>query len=262
MRTVEPLTPLCVAVIVLVPGVSPCASPPALIVATPVLADPQAAVAVRSMVERSELVPVAVNCWFAPTAIDGFGGVTAMLQSPTGPSLSQIVVTPVASVIAPFTGVLRLKLNFSPGSTSAQSLIWTRTDLRRFADGEVERAVGRAVVGVAGVAGTRRDVQVRVCDLDRVQARLGEADDEIDEARGLRHGDVSRRGDAGLRGGGSFTGADRHGTCAVRDRCQQRVAEREREALRRLGSGVVSDRDDHGLRRLARRERRVSRRRR
>jgi hypothetical protein len=52
-----------------------------LIVATPVLDDAHVTVAVRSAVEPSVNVPVAVNCCFVPLAITGLTGVAAMLTS-------------------------------------------------------------------------------------------------------------------------------------------------------------------------------------
>jgi hypothetical protein len=65
-----------------VPNVVALASPsdPAAfeIVATPVFDDAQVTVAVMSLVVLSVYVPVAVNFWVAPGAIDGLAGVTLM----------------------------------------------------------------------------------------------------------------------------------------------------------------------------------------
>ena len=62
VRTVEPVTPLSVALIVDVPVATPVASPAVLIVATDVVAEAQVTWLVRFCVELSEKVPVAVNC--------------------------------------------------------------------------------------------------------------------------------------------------------------------------------------------------------
>ena len=47
-----------------------------LMIATVCNEELHVAVAVRSCVELSEYVPVALNCWLEPFAIVGFGGVT------------------------------------------------------------------------------------------------------------------------------------------------------------------------------------------
>ena len=63
-----------------VPTATPVARPVvAPMVATEPVADAQLTEPVRSAVVASEYVPVAVNCWFVPAAIDGLAGVTAML---------------------------------------------------------------------------------------------------------------------------------------------------------------------------------------
>ena len=54
------------------------ASPAALIVATEVVADAQVTWPVRSWVELSEKVPVAVNCCGLPLGTLGLAGVTAI----------------------------------------------------------------------------------------------------------------------------------------------------------------------------------------
>ena len=78
VRTVEPLTPPSVALIVDVPVATPVASPLALIVATEVVAEAQVTWPVRSCVVLSEYVPVAVNCCGQPLATLGLAGVTAI----------------------------------------------------------------------------------------------------------------------------------------------------------------------------------------
>jgi hypothetical protein len=67
-----------VAVMLLVPTLTPVARPPAAIVATAGVADAHVAVAVRFCVLLSVNVPVAVNCCVRPLAIDGLTGVTAI----------------------------------------------------------------------------------------------------------------------------------------------------------------------------------------
>jgi hypothetical protein len=57
------------AVIVVVPAATAAAKPELLIVATPVLDEPQVTVVVRFCVVLSENVPVAVNCWVVPLAM-------------------------------------------------------------------------------------------------------------------------------------------------------------------------------------------------
>ena len=63
----------------------------AVIVATAVLLLLQVTCVVRSLVEASEYVPVAVNCTDEPLNCDGFVGVTAILDS-VGVGLWQVTV--------------------------------------------------------------------------------------------------------------------------------------------------------------------------
>jgi hypothetical protein len=72
----DPLTEPEVAVITDVPCVLEVASPAALTVATPVVAEVQVAVLVRSLVEPSDQEPVALNCWVRPAASEEVPGVT------------------------------------------------------------------------------------------------------------------------------------------------------------------------------------------
>ncbi len=67
-----------VAVMVIVPAETPAASPLLLIVATVGSDEVQATWVVISKLVLSEYVPVALNCWVAPTRIVGLAGVTAM----------------------------------------------------------------------------------------------------------------------------------------------------------------------------------------
>ena len=98
VRVVDPLTAPEAACILLVPAPTPVANPPAAIVATPVVCEVHIAVLVRFCVELSEKVPVAVNCWVALFAIEGFAGVTAI-----DTSVGAVTVNVVDPVIAPET---------------------------------------------------------------------------------------------------------------------------------------------------------------
>jgi hypothetical protein len=60
------------------PAATPVASPLLLTVAVGVLDEVQVTCAVISCVVESEYVPVAVNCWVAPTALLAVAGVTAI----------------------------------------------------------------------------------------------------------------------------------------------------------------------------------------
>jgi hypothetical protein len=72
------VTPLNAAVICEVPTPAPVARPAVVIVATVVVPDTHVAWLVRSCVLVSVYVPVAVNCFVVPFAIDGPTGVTAI----------------------------------------------------------------------------------------------------------------------------------------------------------------------------------------
>jgi hypothetical protein len=96
VNKVEPLMDDDVAVIVEVPTPAPLASPDALIVAVAVVADDHVTVLVRFCVVPSLNVPVAVNCWVAPLAIEGFAGVTAI-----DCNVAAVTVRTVEPLIAP-----------------------------------------------------------------------------------------------------------------------------------------------------------------
>jgi hypothetical protein len=112
--TVSVVTPVSVAtcaVITEAPTLLPVARPLALIVATLVLLEVNVAPGVRSCVEPSEYVPVAVNCCVTPFAMIGLVGVTVIRASVAGVTVSVveftvepceqvIVVWPVASAVA------------------------------------------------------------------------------------------------------------------------------------------------------------------
>ena len=79
VRVVLPETAPSVASMLLVPGATPLARPPDVIVATELAAEAQVTLPVRFAVLASLYVPVALNCWLRPAAIEGLAGVTAML---------------------------------------------------------------------------------------------------------------------------------------------------------------------------------------
>jgi hypothetical protein len=78
VRVVDPLTVPIVALIDEVPICKVLARPPEAIVATVGVADAHVTWLVRSCVELSDNVPVAVNCFVSPLATLGFAGVTAI----------------------------------------------------------------------------------------------------------------------------------------------------------------------------------------
>jgi hypothetical protein len=92
-----------VDVIVVDPAATEVAIPLAVIVATEVLEELHVTEVVRFCVELLENVPVAVNCWVAPTAMLGVAGVTAMdtrVGSFTGrPTASRRVIIAHSAVI-------------------------------------------------------------------------------------------------------------------------------------------------------------------
>ena len=111
VRVVEPLIAADAALIVLVPAATPVANPPGLTVATLVVCEVQVTVLVKFCVELSEKVPVAVNCFVALFAIEGFAGVTAIDTSAgavtvssvvpsTAPDAASILLDPVATPVA------------------------------------------------------------------------------------------------------------------------------------------------------------------
>src|SRR5437868_5747879 len=67
-------------------------------VATDVVTEVQAAALLRSWVDPSESVPVAVNCWVVPFGIDGFAGVTAIETSAGGPTVKVVLPETPADV--------------------------------------------------------------------------------------------------------------------------------------------------------------------
>jgi hypothetical protein len=104
VNVVEPVIAPEVAWIVVVPCATLVAKPPALIVATFVPEELHVAVAVRSCVELSLYVPVAVNCCVLPIEIEGFAGVIAMDTSVTAVTVSAVepwIEPEVAVIVVP-----------------------------------------------------------------------------------------------------------------------------------------------------------------
>ena len=116
---VEPLIPLAesVAPMLVKPIATLVAKPalprPLLAVATPVFDELQVTALVKSCVELSLYVPIAVNCCAVPSAIEGWSGVTEievriavlMLRTvepliPLSGSITPIVVEPKATLVA------------------------------------------------------------------------------------------------------------------------------------------------------------------
>ena len=77
------VTPPMLAVILLVPAVTPAAKPPEPIVAIFVEAESQVTCDVMFCMSPLLYVPVAVNCCVAPAVTEGFDGVMAMELSVT-----------------------------------------------------------------------------------------------------------------------------------------------------------------------------------
>ena len=111
INTVEPVTVPELAFTVDVPMPALVARPLASMLAVEVVFDDHATVPVRSCMLPSVNVPVAVNCCFVPSAIDGTGGVTAMDASAaavtlnvvvpvTGPEVAVIFAEPVLRLVA------------------------------------------------------------------------------------------------------------------------------------------------------------------
>jgi hypothetical protein len=106
VKSVDPVMDPEVAVIELWPVAMVLASPLVLTAATPTAELLQVTELVRSRVLPSVYVPVAVNCWVVPMAIDGFAGVTAtdtkaalvtfrVVDPLTFPEAAAMVVVPV-----------------------------------------------------------------------------------------------------------------------------------------------------------------------
>jgi hypothetical protein len=93
VRSVDPLTPPSDALIVAPPPDTPSARPVGPTVDTEGAAEFHVAWLVKSTVDPSENVPVAVNCSLVPAAMLGLAGLTAIDRSAAGATV--IVVEPV-----------------------------------------------------------------------------------------------------------------------------------------------------------------------
>jgi hypothetical protein len=91
VSTVDPLTVPQVALTVAVPVPTLCPSPALLMVAVVAVSEVHVAVLVRSCVLPSLYVPVAVNGWVVPNAIDGVAGVTANDTSAAAVTVNVVV---------------------------------------------------------------------------------------------------------------------------------------------------------------------------
>jgi hypothetical protein len=115
VSTVEPEIAPEAAEIVEVPAPAPVAKPAAVIVATAGVAELHVTLPVTFCVLLSLNVPVAVNCWVRPLAIEGFAGVTAIdckvaaltvrtVEPEIAPEVAEMVeeptLAPVASPVA------------------------------------------------------------------------------------------------------------------------------------------------------------------
>ena len=180
MSTVEPVIVPEVALIVVVPVATAVARPwvplVLLIVATPVLVDAHVAAVVRFWVLPSVKVPVAVNCWVTPTAIEGFVGVTAIddnvgggrhrvpVAPVTEPGVALVVEVPAATLVARTWVPLVLLMVATPVLVDAHV-----ADVVRFWVTSVGEGAGRGEL----LGHTDGDRGVRRCD---GQDRHGVAD--------------------------------------------------------------------------------------
>jgi len=111
VNVVEPLIEPKLALIVVMPGSDVLASPWLLMVATGVLEEFQLTALVRFRVLPSVKVPVALNCCFVPSRMEGLPGVTArdaktggvtvrVVEPLTDPKEAVIAVVPWARLVA------------------------------------------------------------------------------------------------------------------------------------------------------------------
>lgn len=111
VRFVDPEIDADVAVMVAVPTARPLANPAVVMLAVVFATALQVTDAVRSCVELSVKVPVAVNCSVTPIGTEGFGGVTEMETRAAevtvsvavpkiDPEVAVIVEVPVLLVVA------------------------------------------------------------------------------------------------------------------------------------------------------------------
>jgi hypothetical protein len=109
VSVVDPDMPSDDALIVVVPAATAAAKPELLIVATPVLDEPQVTDVVRFCVVLSENVPVAVNCWVVPLAMLGLAGVIARATSD-----APVTVRSVEPEVSPDVAVIVVLPAFFP----------------------------------------------------------------------------------------------------------------------------------------------------
>ena len=111
VSTEDPPIPLSVALMVVFPLVRDVASPGDVSEAIAGFEEIQVADEVRSLVLWSVKVPVATNCCFVPSAMEGLDGVTAietratlvtvrMADPETEPEVAEIVAVPGATLVA------------------------------------------------------------------------------------------------------------------------------------------------------------------
>jgi len=99
VSTVEPVIPAEVALMVAVPGSRLVARPVGLTTAVVGVFEAQVAVEVRFWVCESVKVPVAVNCWLVPNAIEGVAGVTA-IETSAAAVTARVVLPLIAAEVA------------------------------------------------------------------------------------------------------------------------------------------------------------------
>jgi hypothetical protein len=107
VNVAAPLIVPAVAVMVAVPGVTPVANPVLFFtVATEVAEELHFAVVVRFCVVPLLYVPVAVNCWVVPAAMDEVAGVTAIETS--GGAVPVPLSVTICGLESPLSTIVRL----------------------------------------------------------------------------------------------------------------------------------------------------------
>ena len=143
VNVVLPETAPKVAVMVLVPAATVVARPvPAAIVALAGVPEVQVTEAVKSCVDASVNVPIAVNCRVRPAAVDGLAGVTAMETR-----RAVLTVNDVLPEIVPKTA----ETVVTPGSTAMASPILEILATARFDEAQVTDPVISCVVASPNV---------------------------------------------------------------------------------------------------------------
>ena len=163
-----------------------------MIVATEVVAEAQVTWLVRSWVELSEKVPVAVNCSVSPLGTLGLAGVTAIdcrtaavtvstVEPVMPPSVALIVDVPVATPVArPGRGDRGHRgRGRGPGHLAGQVL---RRVVGEGAGGGELLGLPLATLGLAGVTA----IDCRTAAADRQHRRAGDAVERGGDRRGAR----------------------------------------------------------------------------